>query len=360
MIPFNNFKKQYTNLKKKTDQAISKVLESGWYILGKEVQSFEEQFAKYIGTKYCVGVASGTDAISISLLANGINKNDEVITTNLTAFPTITGILRTNAKPVVVDIDINTGLLDIVQIANKITDKTKAIIPVHLYGQSCDMTQILEIAKKYNLTVIEDCAQSAGSMWKNIKTGNFGHCNAFSFYPTKNLGAYGDAGAITTNDKQLYENFLKIRNYGQTNRYEHAEIGFNSRLDEIQAAILNVKLKELSRFNEKRKKIADLYLQNIKTVSFLQQNKHSSTNNHLFVVKSKNRNKLSEYLLQNSIQTLIHYPIPINQQKAFLFQKDEKFINTEQFCKEILSIPMYPELEFDEVEKIIKIINQFE
>ena len=360
MLLFNNFNKQYANIKNEIDKSVHRVLESGWYILGKEVQCFEEQFAKYIGTKYCVGVASGTDAILISLLANGIANNDEVITTNLTAFPTITAIMRASAKPVVVDIDINTGLLDIAQIENKITDKTKAIIPVHLYGQACDMSQIQEIANKHILTVIEDCAQSAGSSWKNIKTGNFGHCNAFSFYPTKNLGAYGDAGAITTNDKQLYEKILKIRNYGQINRYEHAEIGLNSRLDEIQAAILNVKLKELVHFNEKRKKIAALYLQNLITVSFLQQNKHSSTNNHLFVVKSKNRNKLSEYLLQNSIQTLIHYPIPINQQKAFPFQKDEKFVNTEQFCKEILSIPIYPELEFDEVEKIINIINQFE
>lgn len=231
MIPFNNFKLHYQNTKQTVDKAISRVMESGWYVLGKEVENFEKEFSDYIGVDYCVGVASGTEAITLAIMANNLGIGDEVITTNVTAFPTITGIKQAGCTSVVVDVLEKDGLIDYSKIEEKITPKTKAIIPVHLYGQSCHMDPIMAIAEKHNLIIIEDCAQATGASYKSKKCGSIGICGTFSFYPTKNLGAFGDGGAITTNNKEIYHKLLSLRNYGQTKRYHHESEGINSRME---------------------------------------------------------------------------------------------------------------------------------
>lgn len=360
MILFNNFKAHFHKYHKEYEAAIKRVLKSGWYILGNELSSFENEFAHYIGTKYCIGVASGTEAIALSIMSLDIGPGDEIITTNVTAFPTITGILQTGATPVVVDINENDGLLNYKKISQKINSKTKAIIPVHLYGQSADMNQIMMIAKKYNLHVIEDVAQAVGSTFLNAKTGSFGICNAFSFYPTKNLGAFGDAGAITTNDEKLYKKLLMLRNYGQKVRYYHDLDGINSRMDEIQAAVLRVKLKHLNEWNEKRRKIADNYNKNLLKVIPIKIHPYGIPNYHLYVIKHMNRDKLMSFLLDNGVQSLIHYPIPINIQKAFAFQNKESFPQSQHFTNTILSIPLYPELSESDQTYIINLINKYD
>lgn len=359
MILFNDFGTETKSLKKEVKKAIDKVLDSGWYILGNELEQFENNFAKYIGTNYCVGVASGTEAIAISLMALNIGTGDEVITTNITAYPTITGILQSGARPVVVDIISENGLIDYSKIQDKITTKTKAIIPVHLYGQSCNMDEIGLIAKKHSLKIIEDCAQSTGAEFKEKKCGSIGSFGAFSFYPTKNLGAYGDGGAITTNDFDAFSKLISLRNYGQTKRYYHDSAGINSRLDEIQAAILSVKLKYIDEWNEERQKIANIYRNEIKSIICLTTEKYGFHANHLFVIKSPTRNNLLKYLDDNGIQSLIHYPVPINKQKAFLWQTDEIFNNSEIFADSILSLPIYPGLKYDSIKLIIRKINEY-
>ena len=359
MILLNNFKIQYQNIKNEIDEAIQRVLDSSWFILGKELESFEREFANYLGVKYCVGVASGTEAITLALMVHEIGQGDEVITTNMTAFPTITGILQSGAIPVVIDIFEKDGLIDYTEIEMKINKMTKAIVPVHLYGQSCDMTEILNIAKNKKLIVIEDCAQSAGASSRDKKTGSLGECGAFSFYPTKNLGAYGDGGAITTNDKEIYKKLLCYRNYGQTSRYYHKTKGINSRLDEIQSAILRVKLKYLDEWNYQKRKIASFYQENLNKVECLEENNHGKSVYHLFEIKTQHRDKMIKYLNGKNIQALIHYPIPINKQESFKWQKDENFDNTKKFTNSILSIPIYPDLKKKEMEEIVRAINGY-
>ena len=361
MIRFDNFKVQYAALKEEIDEAVHRVLESGWFIMGKELEAFEEELAAYIGCSYCVGVASGTDAIALSLMVLNIGSGDEVITTDMTAFPTITGIVQTNAVPVVADIFYDDGLINAAEIEKKITPHTKAIVPVHLYGQSCDMNSICEIAQKYNLEVVEDCAQSVGASYKNKKTGSIGHVNAFSFYPTKNLGAYGDAGAITTDDETIYQKLLQLRNYGQRVRYYHDTFGINSRLDEMQAAILRVKLKCLEDWNNQRRQHAHYYQNHLNSVTCLKENSYGVPVYHLFVIKTPGRDRMVEYLKSHGIQCLIHYPVPIHEQKAFpgKTNTDEKYPYTKRFANEIVSIPIYPELSRENREKIVKVIDEF-
>lgn len=359
MILFNEFKREYGNIREEINQAIQRVLDSGWYILGKEGEAFEEEFAKYTGTSYCVGVANGTEAIALALRAMNIGKGDEVITTCMTAFPTITGIIQAEAIPVVADINLCDGLIDYRKIEAKITPRTKAIIPVHLYGQCCNMEEILKIAGRHGLKVMEDCAQATGATYKGHPAGSLGNAASFSFYPTKNLGAYGDAGAITTSDKAIYERLLALRNYGQTKRYYHDLEGINSRLDEVQAAILRVKLQYLDKWNLRRRAIADLYRKGLKGVACLTEHDYGQVNYHLFVVKTPRRDALSAWLEKEGIKTLIHYPVPINEQKAFPGQKDEIMTCTREFAASILSLPMYPELTDREVENIIEKINLF-
>lgn len=359
MILFNDFSKEPEELKQEIHQALQRVVDSGWFILGKELEAFESAFADYIGTRYCVGVASGTEAIALSLMAQDIGSGDEVITTNLTAYPTITGILQSGAQPVVVDIFSKNGLIDYTRIEEKITSRTAAIVPVHLYGQSCQMEEIKALSGRNNLILIEDCAQAAGATFKNRKCGSMGDCGAFSFYPTKNLGAYGDGGAITTNDEIIYKKLLSLRNYGQTKRYYHESKGINSRLDEIQAAILLAKLKYLDPFNEERQQIALAYRDGLQHVECLTQESYGTPCYHLFVIKSHRRDQLSEYLKAHDIQTLMHYPVPVNRQKAFKWQQEENMENSLEFAESILSLPIYPGLAKPTIDQIIQTVNEF-
>ncbi len=359
MIYFNDLNSQYLEIKQEINEAVQSVLDSGWYILGPKLEKFETEFARYIGTKHCVGVASGTEAIALSLLALDIGKGDEVITTNVTAFPTIVGIVQSGAKPVVVDVFADSGLLDYNKIQEKINRRTKAIVPVHLYGQSCDMNKIIQIAEHNHLHVVEDCAQSTGTIFEEKKSGTSGICGAFSFYPTKNLGAFGDGGAVVTNSDDIRRKLIMLRNYGQSTRYYHEEYGINSRLDEIQAAILLTKLQYVDRWNEKRIKAAQFYQKRLKTVECLKVHSYGMPNYHLFVIKSKKRDQLLEFLKTNEVQTLIHYPVPINCQKAFENQKDEKLPVSVAFTNEILSLPLYPDIEESALTKIVDLINGF-
>lgn len=359
MVLFNDFISEYKTIKGEIDQAIAKVLNSGRFILGKELKQFEKEFADYLDVNYCVGTGSGTDAITLSLMSLKIGRGDEVITSNLTAFPTITGISRSGAKPVVVDVQINDGLINPDLIEREINKNTKAIVPVHLYGQSCEMNKIIAIAKKHKLKIVEDCAQSAGAVYYSAKTGTLGDCGAFSFYPTKNLSAYGDAGLIATNNELLYKKLLKMRNCGQNVRYEHQYNGINSRLDEIQAAILKVKLKYLDQWNVKRIETAHYYNQRMKNVVPIEENSYGKHVYHLYVIKTPDRKKLQSHLDKNGIQNFIHYPKPINKQKALNYQKDDKFNNSEKLVDVILSLPIHNLLKLEEKKKIIKCINEY-
>jgi len=357
-ILFNDFKREYLRFKTVIDRGINRVMRSGWFILGKELGHLETNLAKLLKVKYCVGVGNGTDAITLALLALEIGFGDEVITSNVTAYPTITGIERSGAKPVVVDIDEDSGLIDPVKIEAAITTRTKALVPVHLYGQACEMDKIIAIAKRHKLKIIEDCAQSITSTYKNQPTGSFGDAGTLSFYPTKNLGAYGDAGAVVTNDRAIYKKVLQLRNYGQTVRYHHKYSGLNSRLDEIQAAVLNAKLKHLSGNIRQRRKIASRYNQELK-IKHIPQLKNNHHTYHLYVIKSSHRENLMKYLEARGILSLIHYPIPINKQQAFRYQKNQIFPATEKFTREIVSLPIYPELTSAEVQYIINTVNRF-
>lgn len=365
MIRFDNFKIQYAALKEELDTAVHRVLDSGWFIMGRELEAFEREFAQYTGCRYAVGVASGTDAITLSLMALDIGPGDEVITTDMTAFPTAAGIMRAGASPVTADISDTDGLIDPAAIEKKITPRTKAIVPVHLYGQSCDLDPILEIATKHRLQVVEDCAQSVGATYKNKMTGTYGAVNAFSFYPTKNLGAYGDAGAITTGDDVLYQKLLKLRNYGQRIRYHHDSFGINSRLDEMQAAVLRVKLKFLDRWNAKRREHAAYYREHLQSVTCLEERDYGTPVYHLFIIKTHRREKLMHHLKEKEIQTLIHYPVPIHRQEAMSGQPGAEsrdpaaYPNSVRFAGEILSIPIYPELTSQHREEIVKVIDDF-
>lgn len=363
MIRFDNFKVQYASLKEELDAAVHRVLESGWFILGKELESFEAEFSSYLGTGYSVGVASGTEAIALALMGLGIGPGDEVITSDMTAFPTISGIMQSGAQPVTADISTEDGLIQAEDIEKRISSRTRAIVPVHLYGQVCDMDAIMALARKHGLKVVEDCAQSVGALYKGKTTGTIGDAAAFSFYPTKNLGAYGDGGAVVTADEKVYEKLLQLRNYGQSRRYYHDSFGINSRLDEMQAAILRTKLKYLKGWNQNRRDRAGIYRENLKKVTCLQENEWGEGVYHLFVIRSSHRDGLMEHLKTHDIQSLIHYPVPIHLQKGFPGGGDkhsQEFPNCQRFADEILSIPIYPELSNDDQWRIIDTINDFE
>ncbi|WDE95964.1 DegT/DnrJ/EryC1/StrS family aminotransferase [Lentisphaera profundi] len=356
MVKFNNFDRQYQALEDEIDMALKKVLKSGWYILGKELSSFEKSLASYVGTKYAVGVASGTDALILSLMCIGLGPGDEVITSDLTAYPTITAIQALGAIPIAVDVDVKTGLIDAQCIEAAISKKTKVIIPVHLYGQSCEMNQIMAIAEVHKLEVVEDCAQSIGAQYKGRTTGTFGRLSSFSFYPTKNLGAYGDAGAICTNSKQDYETLLELRNYGQTRRYVHERRGLNSRLDEMQAAILNVKLKYLDAGNLRRVELAKKYLKGLPE-KYLLDFKEGSVF-HLFPIKVKNRDAFISFMEKKGIETLIHYPYPVSEQAAFGYARLDN-PKVDELTKKLVSLPIAPELEDEEIERVIEAVRAY-
>lgn len=362
MILMNDFQEEYKMFRPELMKALENCLGSGRYILGENVLKFEKNFAKYVGTKYCVGVANGLEALQISLMVLGIGKGDEVITVSNTAVATALAISNVSAKPVFVDID-DYFHIDTRKIEEKITPKTRAIIPVHLFGQMVDMQNLKRLAKKHHLKIVEDACQAHGATFNSKKAGSFGDLGCFSFYPTKNLGAYGDGGAITTNSKKFYEKCAMLRNYGQKNRYEHLFKGLNSRLDELQAAILNVKLRKIERLIKKRQKIANLYFQNltgVKQIVLPKIRKNYSHTFHLFVIQAEDRDKLQNFLRENKIESLIHYPIPIHKQRCY---KDEypKLVleKIESVARKILSLPIHPLMTDEEVLTICQVIKKF-
>jgi dTDP-4-amino-4,6-dideoxygalactose transaminase len=361
MILFNDLKKKYLYLKNEIDPAIKEVLMSSRYILGTKVEDFERQFAKYLGIKYCIGVGNGLEALQIALMALGIKAGDEVITTAYSMAATALAIKAVGAKPVFVDID-EYYHLDSSKIEKKITSRTKAILPVHLYGQMVDILEIKRIAKKYSLFVIEDAAQAHGAEYKGKKAGTFGDFGCFSFYPTKNLGAFGDGGAIVTNKKELYEKCKMIRNYGQKNRYEHEVYGINSRLDEIQAAILSVELKHLDEFNQKRQDLAKIYfklLRSVKTIKLPKIRRNAEHIFHAFVIEVERRNELMNFLEQNNVPTIIYYPMPIHKQKCFSEFNSLSLPVSENISDRILSLPIHPFLPNKDIIYISKKIIKF-
>ncbi|MFY4787730.1 DegT/DnrJ/EryC1/StrS family aminotransferase [Aliarcobacter butzleri] len=365
MIPFLDLKGLNAQYKTELIEACTRVIDSGWYIQGNECKEFDKEFAKYCGTKYAIGVANGLDALILILRAYkemGImSDGDEVIVPSNTYIASILAISQNNLVPVLVEADINTYLIDPNKIEEKITSKTKAILPVHLYGQTCQMDKINEIAKKYNLKVIEDSAQSHGAYYKDKRSGNLGDASGFSFYPGKNLGALGDGGAVTTNDEELANTIKALGNYGSHKKYENLYKGINSRLDEIQAAMLRVKLKYLDKEVEKRREIANYYLENIKNSSVVLPTVRSEDNHvwHLFVIRTNKRDELQKYLSNNGIQTLIHYPIPPHKQKAYTDWNNESYPISEQIHEEVLSLPISGVQNLEDTKKIVKILNDF-
>lgn len=363
-VPFFDLKRQYNNLKHEIDKALCKTFESGIFILGENVKLFEEEFADHVGAKYAVGVGSGTEALHLSLKACDIGPGDEVITVPNTAVPTISAISFSGAIPVFVDISPDIYTIDGSKIEEKITDRTRAIMPVHLYGHPAEMGQILELAKAHDLRVIEDACQAHGATFNGINAGTIGDLGCFSFYPTKNLGAYGDGGMVVTNDEGLYEKLIMLRNYGETKKFTSRIEGFNSRLDEIQAAILRVKLRYLDEWNSKRREIAGLYQQllNGTKMQIPCEKEWAKHNYHLFVIKVNDRNNLRDYLEKNGIGTQIHYPIPVHLQEAYmkLGHKAGDFPVSEKHAGEIISLPIYPELTTEEIESVADHILKFQ
>lgn len=356
-------KKQYEEIKDEISQPIENVMRSGSFIMGEDVGSFEAEFAEYCGVKYGVGVNSGTDALFLACLACGIGRGDEVIVMPYTYIATVLAVSMTGARPVFVDIEENTCNIDASKIESAVTKRTKAILPVHLYGHPADMDPIKEIAKKYDLKIIEDCAQAHGALYKNKKVGGFGDAGCFSFYPTKNLGAFGDGGCVVTDSEEIKKRLLLLRDYGRKDRYFHVLKGFNSRLDTLQAAVLRIKLKHLDRWNEKRRKNASLYTALFKDkkieITLPYEADYARHVYHLYTVRVKDRTRIIEALADKGVRTLIHYPLPIHLQEAYndLGYKKGDFPVSERCCGEILSLPMYPELGSDEINYVVEALG---
>ncbi|MBE5926102.1 MAG: DegT/DnrJ/EryC1/StrS family aminotransferase [Lachnospiraceae bacterium] len=352
---FELFQSEYEN------KAIE-VLRSGWYILGNELKAFEDEFSKYNNAGYCLGVGSGLDALQLAVRALGIGTGDEVIVQGNTYIASVMGITMNGATPVFVEPDIY-GSIDADRIEEKINHKTKAIMVVHLYGMPGDMDKIMQIANKYDLRVIEDCAQSHGAKYKGKMTGTFGDIGCFSFYPTKNLGAFGDGGAIITNNNEYYERIRILRNYGSDKKYHNKEVGYNSRLDEIQAGLLRVKLSHLNELISRRRVIAERYIKEIKNDNIIVQQvrEESAPVWHQFVIRTSNREDLIKYFETNGINTIIHYPIPPHLSEAYEYLKvgRNELPITEKFSNEVLSLPMYDGMTDEEVDKVIEVINEW-
>lgn len=357
MIPFNNLKPLHEQLKDELHAATERVLNSGWYILGPELEAFEKVFASYHNAAYAVGVANGTDAIELALRAAGVGPGDEVITVAHTAVATVCAVEQTGAKPVMVDIDPATYTMSAAAAEAAITPRTKVLLPVHLYGHPADLSALRAIAERHHLMLIEDCAQAHGARYDGQLVGTWGSMGTFSFYPTKNLGAYGDGGAVITNDAALAAKLKSLRNYGQTNRYVHQERGINSRLDEMQAAILAVKLAHLDEHNAERIALAEAYahaLQEVEGVRLPYSAPKAQHVYHLYVVRVPERDKVMEALKTLGVGTLIHYPIPVHRQKAYedLGYGEGSLPETELAASEILSLPMYVGLTQENVTTI--------
>ncbi len=364
MIPFVDISKEVELFKSEIFSRIQKVLFNSQFILGEEVLKFESNISELFNISYAVGLNSGTDALHFALLANGIGKGDKVITTPFSFIATTEAILYCGATPVFVDIDPNTLNIDPDKIEDAIDENTKAILIVHLFGNPCNMDKIIEIVKKHNLILIEDCAQSFGSKYNDKFVGTFGKAGCFSFYPSKNLGAYGDGGMVITNYHEIYKKFLLYRNHGLGADGYHNIIGFNSRLDSIQAAILNVKLDYLNQFIDKRRKLAYLYkelLKDIEEIIFIEEEKNSFHTYNLLTIRVKKRDELKKYLMEQGINTGIYYKSPIPEQPAMRFLEIEKesYFVAHNIAKQVLSLPLYPNLNENTVKKIAKTIKDF-
>lgn len=359
MINFLDLHKINARFEDKIKDKINEVINSGWYILGKECVNFETNFAQYCGVKHCIGVANGLDALRIIIKAYEFSKDDEIIVPANTYIASILAITDNLCKPILIEPDINTYNINAKSIEEKITNKTKAIMVVHLYGQVCDMEPIYALAKKYNLKIIEDCAQAHGANFKGKKVGSLGDAAGFSFYPGKNLGALGDAGCITTNDDLLASKIRALANYGSHKKYENLYAGLNSRLDELQAGVLDIKLKHLDSDNQKRKEIADFYMKNIKNENIILPKIDIDHVWHLFVIRTKFRDKLQKYLNENNIQTIIHYPIPPHKQECYKDFNNLSLPITEQIHNEVLSMPISPVMTQEEVKCIVDVINNW-
>jgi dTDP-4-amino-4,6-dideoxygalactose transaminase len=362
MILPNNLGRQFSLNAAEYEQKAIEVLRSGWYILGKEVSAFETEWADYIGSKYCVGLASGLDALWISFRLLDVKEGDEVIVCANAYIACVMGITMNGATPVFVEPD-EYDNIDADAIEAAITDKTKAILAVHLYGQACDMTKIMDIAKKYDLRVVEDCAQSHGNHWNGKTVGTFGDVGCFSFYPSKGCGAFGDAGCIVTDNEELAAKFKVYRNYGSEKRYHNQVVGTNSRLDEMQAGLLRVKMKHLDEFNAERCDIAERYLNEIKNplIRMPKIRPGADSTWHQFVIHCDRRDELKEFLEKRDIGTLIHYPIPPHLSEAYeyLGKKRGDYPITEKYADEVLSLPMYNGMTAEEIQTVIDAVNQF-
>ncbi len=362
-IPLVDLKAQYLSIKDEIDAAIQRVVDSTSFILGPDVRAFEEEFARFCGVQHAVGVDSGTAALHLAFLACGIGPGDEVITTPHTFIATIGMLGRVGARPVFVDIDPQTYNIDPTRIEAAITERTKAIMPVHLYGQPAEMDSILEIADRHGLKVIEDAAQAHGAEYKGRRAGSMGHVAIFSFYPGKNLGAYGDAGALVTNDGEIAEKARLLRNHGRRDKYEHLLQGFNYRIDTLQAAILRAKLAHLEEWNEARRRHAATYRELLSDLDLVlpYEPGHVRAVYHLLVVRLPERDALREHLRDRGISTGIHYPIPLHLQPAYrhLGYKEGDFPATEECARQVLSLPMYPELTPTQVEEVARAIKEF-
>ncbi|MCP3761367.1 DegT/DnrJ/EryC1/StrS family aminotransferase [Domibacillus sp. A3M-37] len=362
MIPFLNLKEINKQYKEELKEAAGRVIDSGWYILGEEVAAFEKEFAAYCGVKHCIGVSNGLDALKLILKAYGYGAGDEIIVPSNTYIASILAISEVGATPVLVEPNSNTYNIDPKQIEEKITEKTKAILAVHLYGQTADIDAVTDIAARYQLKVIEDAAQAQGARYRGKRTGNLGDAAGFSFYPGKNLGALGDAGAITTNDSELAEKITALRNYGSHKKYENLYKGYNHRLDEMQAAMLRVKLNYLDQENEARRMIADRYHQFINNEEIILPTAPENAEEHVwhvFVIRTKERNRLQKFLTDKGIQTVIHYPIPPHKQQAYTEWKENKYPISEKIHNEVLSLPISPVQSLEDTKRIIEAINQY-
>ena len=360
-VDFARFDYMHNELKDEIKEAIDRVVDSNWFIDGKELSNFEDNFAKYCETKYCVGCGNGLDGLTLALRAMGVKKDDEVIIPSHTFIATALAVSNIGAKPIFVEVKEDDYTIDPDKIEEKITDKTKVIIAVHLYGQCADMDEINKIAKKHNLFVLEDAAQAHGALYKGRKAGSLSDAAEFSFYPGKNLGAMGDAGCVVTNNDEIANKVRMLRNYGSIKKYCHEEKGVNSRLDEIQAAVLNVKLNNLDKWNEFRRNVADKYLngitnEKIKLPKVSEYNEHVW---HLFVVEVDDREKFMNYLKENNISSLIHYPTAISKQKSYSEYENLDLPIALEKANKVVSLPMYYGLTDDEINYVIEVINNY-
>lgn len=362
-IPLVDLKTQYLGIKDEIDSAIQEVLDSAAFILGKKVEDFEGKFARMCNVRHCIGVNNGTSALRLALLALGVKNGDEVITTPFTFIATAEAISHIGAIPVFADIDEKTYCIDSEKIRGKITKKTKAIIPVHIFGQPADMNPILEIAKKHSLKVIEDAAQAHNALYKNKKAGSMGDASCFSFYPGKNLGAYGEAGAVCTDNEEAAKELVLLRQHGELTRYYHDIIGDNCRMEAIQGAVLGVKMRYIEEWTEKRRKNAERYNKLLEEfdITLPYEAGYARHVYHIYAIRAKNRDMLRDFLGKSGISTGIHYPIPVHLQKAYSFMGMNKgsFPVSEKVADGILSLPMYPELSMEQMEYVAANIGKF-